>query len=147
MPQTKMDPYAELLDATIAHLEVLKRKGIRFVSASPELLRSSAAHQSNPANAGTAVPIGHSQISRSSPPPNSNARVVAEIETSRPPLSPPAKKIPAEPIAISTDHGEAAAMQELRERALVCQKCPNLASSRKKVVFGVGSIDAELMFV
>jgi uracil-DNA glycosylase family 4 len=35
----------------------------------------------------------------------------------------------------------------LRERALVCQKCPNLASSRKNVVFGVGSIDAELMFV
>ncbi len=26
-------------------------------------------------------------------------------------------------------------------------KCPHLASSRKNVVFGVGSIDAELMFV
>src|ERR1700690_1551686 len=35
----------------------------------------------------------------------------------------------------------------LRERALVCVKCPHLASSRKNVVFGVGSIDAQLMFV
>ena len=38
-------------------------------------------------------------------------------------------------------------MLELRERALVCVKCPNLASSRTGVVFGVGSIDAGLMFV
>jgi DNA polymerase len=39
------------------------------------------------------------------------------------------------------------AMMELRERAMVCQKCPHLARSRKTVVFGVGSIEAELMFV
>lgn len=38
-------------------------------------------------------------------------------------------------------------MRELRERAVVCQKCANLAASRKNVVFGVGSIDAELMFI
>jgi DNA polymerase len=30
---------------------------------------------------------------------------------------------------------------------LACVKCPNLASSRKNVVFGVGDIDAQLMFV
>ena len=35
----------------------------------------------------------------------------------------------------------------MRERALACVKCPHLASSRKNVVFGVGSIDAQLMFV
>jgi DNA polymerase len=38
-------------------------------------------------------------------------------------------------------------MKELRERALVCQKCPNLARARKSVVFGVGDINAALMFV
>ena len=38
-------------------------------------------------------------------------------------------------------------MKELRERELVCQKCPNLASARKNVVFGVGDINAALMFV
>jgi len=30
---------------------------------------------------------------------------------------------------------------------MVCVKCANLASSRKNVVFGVGNIDAQLMFV
>jgi DNA polymerase len=42
---------------------------------------------------------------------------------------------------------KSAAFAALRERALVCVKCSHLAASRKNVVFGVGSIDAQLMFV
>ena len=38
-------------------------------------------------------------------------------------------------------------MADLRARALVCQKCPNLAASRKNVVFGVGDIHSPLLFV
>ena len=38
-------------------------------------------------------------------------------------------------------------MGELRARALECMKCPHLARTRTNVVFGVGNIDAELMFV
>ncbi len=60
------------------------------------------------------------------PSPGDPARATA------PPLDPQAK---------------AAAFAALRERALACVKCPHLAASRKNVVFGVGSIDAQLMFV
>ncbi len=42
---------------------------------------------------------------------------------------------------------KAAAMAALRERALVCIKCPHLVKSRRTVVFGVGDIHARLMFV
>jgi DNA polymerase len=42
---------------------------------------------------------------------------------------------------------KAAAFAELRQRALACAKCAHLASSRKNVVFGVGNINAELMFI
>jgi len=42
---------------------------------------------------------------------------------------------------------KATEMARLRERALACQKCPHLVRSRTQVVFGVGNIDAELMFV
>ena len=35
----------------------------------------------------------------------------------------------------------------IRERVRVCTKCPNLACSRTQTVFGVGSPDAELMFI
>jgi len=36
---------------------------------------------------------------------------------------------------------------ELQARVLVCEKCPHLVRSRTQVVYGVGNIDAELMFV
>src|SRR5207237_8501086 len=56
-----------------------------------------------------------------------------------PVATPGAPALPAE--------AKAAAFADLRRRALSCVKCPHLASSRKNVVFGVGSTDAELMFV
>ena len=46
-----------------------------------------------------------------------------------------------------TPEVKAAAFAALRDRALACVKCEHLASSRKNVVFGVGNIHAELMFV
>ena len=55
-----------------------------------------------------------------------------QVVTAQPTLAPEAKT---------------AAFAELRARAMVCVKCPHLASSRKNVVFGVGSINASLMFV
>jgi DNA polymerase len=56
----------------------------------------------------------------------------APVSEAKPALSPEAK---------------AAAFAELRERALACVKCEHLAASRQNVVFGVGSLDAELMFI
>lgn len=61
---------------------------------------------------------------------------VIEIETETPaPARQPASGDKAERMAT------------LRARALVCQKCEHLVKSRTQVVFGVGNIDAELMFV
>ena len=58
--------------------------------------------------------------------------------------APPSAALPGPPL---DPVAKAAAMHELREQALACVKCPNLANARAHVVFGVGSIDAELMFV
>ncbi len=38
-------------------------------------------------------------------------------------------------------------MNALREIVLPCLKCPQLAASRTQVVFGIGNLDARLMFV
>lgn len=116
-----MDTYTELLEAAISHLHALKRRGIRYIAVSPQTLSNLA------------------------PPANAPAPQV-KITSNSTPLTQPVKA-PPEPIIISTNLGKAAALQELRERALICQKCPNLAAARKNVVFGVGSIDAGLMFV
>ena len=53
----------------------------------------------------------------------------------------------APPAVVLSPEAKAAAFAELRRRALACVKCPHLASSRKTVVFGVGSLDAELLFI
>lgn len=40
-----------------------------------------------------------------------------------------------------------AAMDDLRQRALVCVRCPNLVASRQSVVFGTGDVQARLLFI
>jgi DNA polymerase len=124
--------YEQLLDATIQHLQGLKEQGVRQVNVTPETL--AALTQPAPRRAAAPVTI---------PTPIPTAIVtspkIAPVISVAPPSPPPAIR-PASP-------AKAAAFAELRTRALACVKCPNLASSRKNVVFGVGSIDAELMFI
>ena len=38
-------------------------------------------------------------------------------------------------------------MEALRQRAIICTKCPHLVASRKQVVFGVGDPNSPLLFV
>jgi uracil-DNA glycosylase family 4 len=130
-----MDVYNELLDATIAHLETLKRSGTKYVAVSPETLKGLEA-------AGGAVVrlAGRQagQAGRLSYPTSAAAAAGPKPVTGREEPS---------PIVLADNLDKAGAMADLRARALVCQKCPALVSSRKNVVFGVGNIDAAIMFV
>jgi len=56
-------------------------------------------------------------------------------------------EVPVVPAAPISPEAKAAAFAALRDRAMTCLKCEHLASSRKNVVFGVGSINTDLMFV
>ena len=124
------DAYGQLLDATIQHLEDLKSRGVRHVAVLPETLRV------------LAQPVKTS----SAPNPISKTMPASKnSESSELSLALPGETVP---VSAPLDPKEkAAAFAALRERALACVKCPHLASSRKTVVFGVGSIDARLMFV
>jgi DNA polymerase len=117
------DAYGQLLDAAIQHLEDLKARGVRHVAVTPQTLRE----LSQPAKS---LPI-HStaQIPKPAPTPAILAPVQSEIRNPKSGIE------------------KSAAFAALRDRALVCMKCLHLASSRKNVVFGVGSMDAQLMFV
>lgn len=117
------DAYTQLLDATIQHLQGLKARGVRFVDVSPEKLADLAQ-----------IP----KPTASRPAPRSSAPPLPGATTAPAPTAPPAGIV---------SEAKAAAFAELRARAMVCVKCPHLASSRKNVVFGVGSINASLMFV
>jgi len=142
------DTYTLLLDATIQHLEDLKARGRRFVSVSPEIFAALKAGQRRRA----LVERGASE--------RQSARPSAPVRVTNPPQAPAApdaltlnvltSKQPTKPThstTVLTPQAKAAAFASLRDRAMACVKCPNLVSSRRNVVFGVGSTDAELMFV
>jgi uracil-DNA glycosylase len=119
--------YYELLDATIQHLENLKTRGVRHVAVSKETLRSLA----QPTPKSFQPSISNVQPQKSPELKTENL----QLETSR----------AFDPRPSTLD--KVSAFAELQKRALACVKCPHLAASRKNVVFGVGSIDAQLMFV
>ena len=53
----------------------------------------------------------------------------------------------AAPVPVLSPEAKGAAFAELRERATACVRCPNLVAARENVVFGVGDLNAQLMFI
>jgi uracil-DNA glycosylase len=128
-------PYEELLDATIRHLESQRGLGHRHVIVSTETLRTLSAppaRESRAQNLKTETPKSATPV----PEPKPAEVLLAVAAKSQTPEATPKS---------STE--KSAAFAALRERVLSCVKCSHLASSRKNVVFGVGNIDAQLMFV
>jgi DNA polymerase len=138
------DAYDELLDAAIRQLQDLKARGVRFVPVSQEGL---GALNAAPRVAARPAPVA-AEVTRRIP-----AAPVAPMATAPAVAPKPAPVAPAliespTSVALSlSPAGKSAAFAELRQRVMACVKCAHLASSRKNVVFGVGNIDAQLMFV
>jgi len=144
------DVYNELLDAAIQQLQDLKAQGVRFVPVSAEGIAAlngapRAVTRPAPTAPVQSAPVAAEVTRRTAP---------APVAAPKPPEPKPAPSIapslietPAPVLPALSSEAKSAAFAELRERALSCVKCPHLASSRKNVVFGVGDIDAQLMFV
>ncbi len=141
------DSYYQLLDAAIGHLRELKGRGVRFIAVSPETLNALA--QPCPAlapRAQTVPPTPAVAPVRPTPATPPLKPTQASQENSAFPFAQPGESIQAT-AAVLTPEAKAAAFAELRRRVLACVKCEHLVAARKNVVFGVGNIDAELMFV
>ena len=144
------DAYYKLLDATIQHLEELKTQGRRFVSVSPQTLE--ALHRVPPRQLVPKATSPTPKPAASAPSAKPPLLPVKTIEKSALEQTDPMPLLPSESArspasTVLTPEAKAAAFAELRQRVLACVKCANLASSRKNVVFGVGGINAELMFI
>jgi uracil-DNA glycosylase family 4 len=139
------DAYRQLLDATIAHLEELRATGRRFVGVAPETLTALSA------TAPPSLPKPVPAVVAVAPPvlPATRSAVTATSQRTaapKPEVPAPSTDLPFSGPVLEPAAKEAA-MAELRERVMVCVKCPNLAAARKNVVFGVGDIHSPLMFV
>jgi uracil-DNA glycosylase len=124
-----MNDFHRVLDAVEQHLLTLKAAGVRFLSVEPSTLKQ----LSSPP-----PPVPKILEDKSNGMDGANGTDVAALE------------LRVRPALIeSQSNGEVSdtGMAELCQRALVCLKCPQLVKSRKNVVFGVGDIHAQLMFV
>jgi uracil-DNA glycosylase len=142
------DVYDELLEAAIQQLQDLKAQGVRFVPVSAEglaALNATPRAVAKPMPAAQAAPVAAEVTRRIAPTPVAAPK--PPEPKSVPVVSPSLIEKPAPVAASLSPEVKSAAFAELRQRAMACVKCPHLASSRKNVVFGVGSIDAQLMFV
>jgi uracil-DNA glycosylase len=144
--------YQQLLDAAIQHLQGLKERGVQFVPVSPETLvvlnqpQRMAPAWSLAAPAASAPRLAPQSAPR--PAPVSPQPQVEKPSTGQAlSLALQGDAEVAQPAVALSAEAKAAAFADLRQRAMTCVKCPHLASSRKNVVFGVGSPDAELMFI
>jgi uracil-DNA glycosylase family 4 len=145
------DAYHQLLDATIAHFKSLKARGVRFVPVSTETITSLQQRRVTMAPAAPQIAAPPPMVKPSplpTPPPAPQAPKItkSQQQTTDDFLSSTRPIAAVTPAALSPE-AKAAAFAELRQRVLPCIKCAHLASSRKNVVFGVGDINARLMFI
>jgi uracil-DNA glycosylase family 4 len=146
------DPYYQLLDATIQHLERLRSSGVRFITVSGETLAglgrtpgavARGSFQTTAAPAPSLVTRAAATVAVPKPKPAlSNVAAQQTTLLAIPGAAPAAPALP-----VLRPEAKAAAFAELRQRAMACVKCEHLAAARKNVVFGVGDINAQLMFV
>jgi uracil-DNA glycosylase len=136
------DAFDVLLRATIDHLEELKRQGTKFVridQANVTALTTMRTRRTTPATTATATATAAPKTSAPAHTPAPKAAEPVKI------VSGPTPE--AAPVIVTSSGDKAADIGALRDRAMVCVKCPNLASSRKNVVWGVGDINSPIMFV
>ena len=124
---SSMSNFDTLLDVTLEHLQKLKEKGVRYLPLDKSVLAE--------------IRNGPPLAQKNEP------RLFKEVAvTVREPISTPAL-VQEPPVDSPAARSKAALLDQVRERAMSCIKCPHLASSRKNVVFGVGNPDSPLMFV
>ncbi|MCX8156071.1 MAG: uracil-DNA glycosylase [Verrucomicrobiae bacterium] len=145
-----MNGYQQLLEATIAHLEELRHRGQSWVLVKPETLaalaRPAVAAPRRPA-AAPALPPAPS-ASPAPPKPSLPPGTLGFVTAPKPPAAPPSAAPAPGPKPVPVEAGDRElALASLRARVLACVKCPHLVRSRRTVVFGVGNLYADLMFV
>jgi len=135
------DAYKKLLTATITHLTALKAAGTKFLPIGQEALDRLRA----PSPSGGSATRATRLVPGTSPIGSTTKPVPSTRETTTAPTA-NGDMLVDRSVALTPEQKETE-MARIRERALACVKCPNLASSRRNVVFGVGTIHTELMFV
>jgi DNA polymerase len=134
------------LTAITDELKRLKSTGVTSVSVSAEgigALRKAVAARSNAAEKSGAQPVSpsaHTSAPETARTKNSAAKPAASAESV-------ANRLPAPPVLTLPEGDKAVRWEWLRDHVLSHPVCVAQVRAGKKVVFGIGSLDAKIMFV
>ncbi|HEX4083291.1 MAG TPA: uracil-DNA glycosylase [Chthoniobacteraceae bacterium] len=129
-----MNEFEQALEVTTESLRKLSENGSN-IRGSREALRRLAAAKPKEAPAASAAQSGPKPLAK---PPAKREQAI--------PTPQPAKPASAE-VFQTTGATRQEKMEQIRAAVAPCTKCPQLARTRTQTVFGVGNIDAEIMFV
>ncbi len=152
------DSYAQLLDAVISHLQDMKARGIQYVEVSSDalnVLKTQGQKIGRKESLSSTATAAQRSVSPATLPSLSHStdtllpKKPIKQEHFREEASHEMKTEQSSPLTLPRldPEAKAAAFVNLNQRAMACVKCQHLANSRKNVVFGVGNINSELMFV
>lgn len=151
------EQFDSLLDATIGQLESLKKDGVRYLNVQASTLSELQKPLEKAASCSTTEPVRPP-----APISTQTLRTSLAVEIPKPrvaaPIIPPAQPAPVVPSATAPPKpiapapppvkpSKEAGLAAVRKKVAACLKCPNLVAARNNVVFGVGDINATLMFV
>ncbi len=125
-----MSPYRQALDVVHTALHGLHAQGVELCAAREALARLRSTEDTESTEK---IPAAHAP----------RFQMPAPI----PVPAPKAEPISVPSVDIPTTGTKAERLAALRTPVLACTLCPHLAKSRTQVVFGVGSPEAEIMFV
>ncbi len=139
--------FTDGLDAVIGYLHQLKSDGVTHIEASREELLALA----RPVAPGSPPPQPtprHAPDTPTLPGQIAPRKSISQKPAPAPDPAPTTTPVPAisfgPPLSAEDKESE---FKKLQERVIACQICPHLARTRTQVVFGTGTIHADLMFV
>ena len=159
-----MSEFRTALDLVERTLRDLREQGVELRASAESLAQLAASRDAAPMAAPRASAAAEPALSKRS------SLDIAPVVAEAPPASVPERKLPPPTVVATPGKAESTSSERpatsftgtrvapvegtkterlaaMRTPVLACQKCPHLAKSRTQVVFGVGSPEAELMFV
>lgn len=138
---------SELMDQTIEYVRTLQRLGQRDVLLKKETIEKLNEVKATAKRIAPDNPVLHEKNASVNLNQDSQAPMAPQKDSPTPvPLAKRDVNMFAEKI-IQISGDKEKDMETLREKVMPCRKCPHLVKTRKNVVFGVGNVHAQIMFV
>jgi DNA polymerase len=146
-----MDTRKQLIDFVIGRLNELKSRGNNYVIINPAVLNMIKSPKSIKSTRQQTAASFKTETKMTNKPELPSKSVLmttdTKIDHTQPGVITTQETISSKETSFESGSNKNELIKSLAREVLSCTKCPHLVKARKNVVFGVGTVDAELMFI